>query len=209
MRINEITEDRDSRDLNYLVEHCGPYLAEIGSLGQSFLPMRRLYRGLSRAMADDATFAVIDVHQHRQPRDTLLEVHNMIDDWFRATMPTHIRYRSASVFCTGSLRVAQTYCAGGGLNAVAAVLPIGDYHYCWSTMYADLYRKVLGVTKTKSAIEEVLNNGGYKEDSGLRDAMNRGHEIMIHCQKAVLIRYDRLQELYQELMRRAEARKPR
>lgn len=79
------------------------------------------------------------------------------------------------------------------------MLPIGEYHYCWSPVINDLYRKTLICFDDKDAVDKVLADGKYSEDRNLAAAVASGHEVMIHCQKAILIREDIATAMYHSI----------
>lgn len=196
MRINEITDNPMQEWLNIIEQNCGPYLKEIGGIYKALHPRHRLYRGLSEIIPDDNKMFIVNVRQDRIPMDTPSDTHNVIDDWFESNMPSGIRYRSSSIFCVCSKAVAQTYAVGGNANAVATILPVGDYHYCWSPIYNDLFRKIGRNKLSRERIEQIIVDGNYKEDTNLVAAIDSTHEIMLHCKQALVIRSDLTTELY-------------
>ena len=193
MRIDEITESPDKLDVEFITSHCGPYLAAIGGLSEALM-RRALYRGLSYKIPDDQLISIVDVRQDRKPRDTPGDIHTQIDDWFAANLPSGIRYRSSSVFCSGREVIAHTYAVVG--SKVAVVLPVGEFHYCWSPVVRDLYRRSTALGREVATVDEMMQLGKYVEDQNLPRAVDSGHEVMLHCQKVLLIRIDRANELY-------------
>lgn len=189
---------------------CAPYLQEIGGVEQAIFK-RPLWRGVtpidrSNLGIDESNpYTAIVVNKNRRSKDTPVELQLLIDNWFENK--TGIRFRSASLFCTGSKIRATTY------GPEVVIIPIKQYHYCWSLMYDDMYnefstflehdedisgefhdmprsykeRFVAMFKKYPDKLEEFLAKGQYQFDSGLTDAIRSGNEIMVSADEAVVL----------------------
>lgn len=201
MKIKDIINEDVEADkaLAVINKYCQPYLSEVGGIDNALFKTP-LYRGLTSFLHSDV--AVADVKQDRRPLDTPLVVHDMINSWFYKK--TGIYFRSTAAFCTGSWSVAHGFTKNDG--PVAIVLPIGNYHYCWSKTYRDAYedlgRFIVKYNKTAGSDKErttawlqkhptkldlFLNKGKYTLDLGLKSAIASGNEIMFSCKKLLLI----------------------
>ena len=210
MRINEIiiTEDSFNDDLSYeqvksLVEKsCMPYLKKVGGFKNAVFK-KPLFRGVRFFIKDP--IKTVDVDQNRQPIDTPEVMHDIINDWFFKR--TGIPFRSASIFCTGDWSDARRYARDEG--HVVTVIPVGEFNYCWSTVYNDMYEdlgdyvhkldKIAGRNKdltTKflldkpSNITNFLMKGKYTLNTGLLQAIASKKEVMINCQQVIVISQD-------------------
>jgi len=184
MRINEITKGTVPQMLEMLERNCGPYLQEIGGLENALLRYP-LYRGTSPVTG---IYKRVTVRNDRIPMSTPIKIHNNIDNWFEANSKNHIRYRSASLFCSGSRRLASSYAEDS--RGVVIVLPVGEYHYAWARQCADLFEAILALSYEGGSPPDMstfLPACEYLEDTDLTEAINSGHEIMLHCKEAILI----------------------
>lgn len=137
----EIT-DRLSHDyqkaVQILTRDCSPYLNRIGGL-KNALFQTPLYRGFrtndltANHITKNTTIQSIPTRLDRRPKDTPEITHNLIDNWFEKA--TGFRFRSSSVF-TSSLKF-QAFEYGNPY----IVIPAGEFHYCWSELYSDMYEE--------------------------------------------------------------------
>jgi len=139
------------------------------------------------------------VRQDRQPRDTPIENHQCADEWFRNEFGT--RYRSQSVFVTGSLAVAGAYAKYGKVTgstplAVVRVLPLGPYSFCWSPKVRDL-STLIGLKGMGAEVSSILKDSGYLE-SQLGLAYEMGNEVMLACDRYVAIPWRHLEDQNQD-----------
>lgn len=91
---------------------------------------RFLYRG-SKTESKEKTLRKIKTRKDRTPRDIKVNTHTLIDNYFEKKFG--IRYRSKSVFVSGSKGSAEYY------GSVYAVFPIGEFTFIWSPKVVDLY----------------------------------------------------------------------
>ena len=209
MKIAEIiTEDSFDNDLTYeqvkamIQKSCGPYLKKIGGFENAVFK-KPLFRGVNFFMHDPVKF--VNVDQNRKPVDMPEPIHNLINDWF--VKRTGIPFRSASVFCTGDWLEARGYVRDEG--SVVTVLPVGNFNYCWSPVYDDMYEDLGNyvydlnnnagsirelttqfLLKNPSNITNFLMKGKYKVNTGLANAIASKKEVMINCEQVAVISQD-------------------
>ena len=207
MKINEvICEDTDKRAMlveyagiqSFAEEYCKPYLNEIGGFKNAIF-VHPLYRGIAGLNFKKNEYStVIKVDQNRTPTDTPPAMQNEIDNWFEDK--AGVRFRQTSLHCTGNIDTADSYSVDKG---PLIVLPMGNFNYCWSTIYRDMFSSlanesitagvVQGGTKqrlmlwTKDDIIKFMENGNYQANTGLVPAINSKKEIMISCKKALVV----------------------
>jgi hypothetical protein len=160
-------------------KNCAPYVAAVGMRGA--LTTMPLYRGTFDSLKEPVT--IVPVRKDRLPMTTHRAIHELIDQWFAEQCG--IKFRSQSLFASGDRSMAQNY------GATAIVVPCGDFDFAWSPEYADLYTSIDFDERDPSLPEKVsdlMNNGNYRINQGLREAIKSGHEIMFACSSAVLIR---------------------
>jgi len=198
MRLFEITSSNTKVVSTKLKKYCQPYLNEVGGIKEALL-IRPLFRGM-RGLVFDPPIARISVNQNRQPVDMEPGIQKIIDDWFSER--TKVRFRQQSLFCSGDITTAKIYQEEeiGPL----IVVPIGPYHYTWSPTYRDLYDEInwssitVYVPSTKDEptveekIDELLTKGNYQFDTGIREAIDSNHEIMLACKQAYVIKYRKI-----------------
>jgi hypothetical protein len=139
------------------------------------------FRGFS--FGDSASIPFVGkVRKDRAPRNMPLDIHRRADKWFEAKFG--IKYRSQSLFLSGSFSVSRGYASSD--NDVFRILPLDSYKFCWSPKYFDL----LGYlpSGTGLSVEEYLEKGDYQE-TGLDDAKKSGHEVMLYCDEYIAVPY--------------------
>jgi len=185
MKINEITTNTTQKDLDWIERHCGPYLQEIGGIDNALIhyPM---YRGSDDVFHPHSSILRVTVRQNRRPRSTGVDDHEQADGWFIETFG--IPYRSASLFCTGNVDTAAAYARYYSVGNTAIVLPIGEYHYCWSPHVQDLFMGFRGQFDEFPSIVDFLDHTDYYEDTRLINAIASHNEIMLHCKDAALVK---------------------
>lgn len=184
MRIFEIAEDTQWIEQAATVIHrdCQPYLQQIRNNVSS-----GLYRGVLSHIVYNQNFLKSRVEIDRQPMSTPFRLHAMVDDWFLEHYGN--RYRSNSVFATGSDEQARPY------GDVFALFPIGDFKFCWSANIHDLYdewgtiereSKTMDEDKLREIINKTLTRGEYRTEN-LPAAIKSGHEVMLKCEYYYLL----------------------
>lgn len=229
MKIKEIlSEDRndfyskakEQEFIEFITKNCQPWLSKIGGL--EGLKYHRVYRGVRTP--SDMTYDVMPVNQNRPPIDTPADTQNQIDHWFQ--IQSGIRYRQSSIFVTSNYDNATKYTKQGA-GTVLTVIPVGDFHFCWSSVYRDMTQSFedffkLGryatpltkdshtfsnggfmFPKNKLADPDVIINfmkdGHYEFDHHLLAAMQSGHEIMLNCKEVIVARPDWLNRFIEML----------
>lgn len=165
--------------INLIKRDCGALIARLsGRLGTN-----KMFRGLKRPLPS-GKLSKLKVDKNRSPKDMPLRLHEMIDTWFQRE--SGIRYRSEAVFASSSVTIASTY------GTVNSFFPIGNFSFCWSPVYDDLFTKLdMHIhdhpgrydysTFPEELINEFMNAGKYKFDSGLAAGIQMQHEIMFYC----------------------------
>lgn len=198
MRFTEIVnEDASIVEQIYSIirNDCSEFLNETG-----FKP---LWRGFTVDLAKQgspllskSTVAI------RNPRDTDLLVHEIVDEWFNNNFGH--RYRSnKAVFTTHAFEGANQF------GQPALVFPKGHFEYCWSPNVEDLTSELhyalkaanLGSRPThvyrystppieeyESVIGSLLSKSGYITNN-LQKVYTSGKmpEVMIHCDKYYIV----------------------
>ena len=186
---------------NMLVRECGPYLTEVGGVKNALFntPLYRGVKGLDLSLKEP--YETVTVNLNRSPKDIPLVLHKEIDAWFQKE--TGYKFRSTSLFTTGKMQTASEY------GAVFVVIPKGDYHYCWSARYLDLWAEIeyyshnndeninhaVNITNqiigyfdnNPNEMNNVLKIGDYQFDNKIAAGITSGHEIMFVCKEAILI----------------------
>jgi hypothetical protein len=137
------------------------------------------YRGVTGPMPVDKP-TVRQVRTGRRPLHLPLSVHNDADAWFYEKFG--VRYRSESIFVTGSKFVASSYAESP--SHIVRIVPLGNYKFCWSAQRSDLY--FYCSTGMKLSIEAYLEQSFYIEEE-LRKAHASGNEVMLFCETYVSI----------------------
>ena len=138
------------------------------------------------------------VRQDRKPRDTPLEIHDFIDNWFYKKFG--IKARSNTIFCSTIELTTAEY----GESYI--VFPIGNYTTISSDAITDLYIEIMdniikknypklalnfkktikffdGKDSLYQEIEKLLSGSNYKKNS----IKNNTLEVMLHCKDYYLL----------------------
>lgn len=167
-------------------EKCKPFLSQINSHNDL------LYRGMNKSING---YTIIQTPKNRQPVDTPLEIHKALDEWFLKKFGH--RYRSNAAFVTPRFTEAKSY------GNPYAFFPIGDFDFVWSNKFGDLYAEIQHIVKqklgasvqnavkedpeeTKEIVLQLVKNGDYT-DKNLVDAIRAKNEIMVDCDKYILV----------------------
>lgn len=167
--------------INFVKTNCQPFLREVNKL-------HPLYRGIPLSEEEKTNpYFVLSPKSDRIPKDTPRDIHRVVDQWFLEHFGH--RYRSHAVFGVSSLPNASEY------GTPYYLLPIGEFSYCWSQEYADMFASLedkmhefidVEDEYTKQNLIQFLEAGKYI-DTNLKDACRVGHEVMIKCDKYILI----------------------
>lgn len=114
-----------------------------------------------------------DCPRDRQPRNTRPAYHRAADDWFLRRFG--IRYRSGSLFCTGSLETAAQY----GEGKARFIYPVGEFRICWSPRVHDLFMWTFN-RSVPEFVSFLENEADYREGD-LCEAIASDCEIMVSC----------------------------
>lgn len=130
----------------------------------------------------------------RQPLDTPVELHNVLDDWFLKKFGW--RARSQALFCW-PLKFISSNVQGNWL-----VFPAGNYKFIWSDKIDDLWADINNVYNTDVEIFikdfESVYGDSYHNDK-IKQSMRWGGEIMINCKYSYLTRAELMEPLNEAL----------
>lgn len=202
-KTNVVPKDVKQKLANIISKNCKPFLKQIN---EGTPP---LYRGQSAGLnqVEDRLFRSSTI-ENRKPKDTLINDHNIIDQWLFDHFG--IKFRSNHImFATGQKRVVNHY------GKPYKVIPIGNFQFCWSLSIADSLDLVpkayeihyemeekYGIEDAteiseeqykqyraeinKEMIEKRLARGNYST-SNLDAAIKSENEVMIHCKEYFLL----------------------
>lgn len=140
-----------------------------------------------RGMNTTALVSVFDRRRDREPRDSSVELHRMIDKFLFEKFKWHCR--NDGVFATGHDEMTVQY------GTPHVMIPIGDFSYVWSRKTKDVFEYFFNLSPEKeSAGEEELVAAFLPEmskldytDEDLVGAIEYGHEIMFDCHKYFMV----------------------
>jgi hypothetical protein len=127
----------------------------------------------------------------RAPRTMPQKLHNEIDEWFYKRF--QIRYRSASIFCTGNVDQAKKYLDKS--TTLLELCPIDEYSLAYCPIVVDLFDFICDeyfVHNIVVDVEKLMNELPYvqSKNSGLKEAAQSKCEVMIVAKK---FKYRRIQ----------------
>lgn len=172
-----------------------PSVSTIKERCQPFLRMTDapLYRGYRFPIGHMMKIEVQAVNKNRQPRDSKLFSHKLVDDWFYENH--NIRPRSQAIFCTGAYRTASMY------GEVCYLFPVGQFKFVWGvdaetrapikdtlllTRWIENAMHTRTADRTKETVETVMSYVDWNFDH-LEDAQESGAEISILCDEVILV----------------------
>jgi len=160
------------------------------------------YRGIRGATED---FVDGKVNQNRRPIDIEPAIHDEINDIFQSL--GFVAQRGNSLFVSGSIKQAKFY--GRDTGGVFVVLPKGNFEFTWSPYIDDLNGQADEIEMMDSNELERFINNNYQDGGNLREAIETGNEIMLHCKEFYAIDSDLYKEhIESELSSLAEESKP-
>jgi len=131
-------------------------------------------------------FSKKQVRKNREPLNTPLSIHNLMDDWFYKKFG--IRSRSNAVFCSFDEKTADSY------GYTFLIFPIGKYKAVSSKIIEDLYNfifedrtdreKEYSKEKLHQEIIKTLEKGDYTDK-----LVCHGNEIMITCKEYYMVNF--------------------
>lgn len=177
-------DDKDSdedvanreRAIDLIKKHCQPFLQQI----DYDVPKYKMFRGYkgSNAAAVSDTINLTN----RKPRDTSIEVHNMMNEYFESKFGEPFRN---AMFVTGFEAHAEKY------GTVFLVFPAGNFTFAWSPRVKDLYvaaggsggvDPLSGFAGAGTLAPEEFNKWMDKKiysNTDLKSAIKQRNEIMI------------------------------
>lgn len=139
-----LTEQADRQqevvELMYAIRQAKPFFDQTADD-----PAAWLYRGINRSETPTTLSGVISPRADRQPLDTPLQIHTMLDN--RLYQDFGIKYRSNSMFVTGDRAFAGDY------GALCIVLPLGPFKYAYGKNVRDAYGEFRAQKLRASIIE--------------------------------------------------------
>lgn len=112
-----LAEDGNDFDVDKFYADCGPFIKEIRGIKQKYLPKHG-------SIISPLGWEVRRIIAREKPRDTPIELHDIMNDYFEERFGW--RARSESIFTTGDLATAARY------GTVALCFPIGEnYQTLW------------------------------------------------------------------------------
>ncbi|WP_191237583.1 hypothetical protein [Cobetia marina] len=143
----------------------------------------RLYRGFSYAESlSDGILINSYRDAPRQPVDTPIFIHKIVDEWFFNNF--RVKARSECIFCTPDVSEATKYSAGYSSGVLAEVFFGGESKFLYSASVVDLNMYVYDIGPDKEDIFDWLDAQEYKmvysPDDIPDDVVS---EIMVDCKK--------------------------
>lgn len=176
-----------------IIADCRPYFDLINNDVDNL----KLYRGLQMASvtkrAEEVAKSVYiaDVRKDREPLNTPVRLHKLIDSWMEENLGS--KFRSQSIFCCGNYYTAMSF------GTPHVIIPIGEFKYAWSPYLEDLYSDVEEIAHAANKANcdwdhaehqalHTLNNADYRTNN-LKLAISEydKNEIMIECDRYYII----------------------
>lgn len=164
--------------VEYLHEHCQPYLQAVGND-----LTKLMYRGISRnrlsrlneipGMLNCAY--IPGSNDERIPRNSKQSVHDKANELFTQYYGAPFRN---GVFVTGKKISAGKY------GTPVAVFPIGEFKYCWSKSILDMYIATPPGDKPKDELYEKIKHSYQTTD--LPAGIRSNNEIMLYCDSCLV-----------------------
>lgn len=172
-----IEQDQEDKELDQwmyaVAKDCKPAITAAGG---------PLEYGLYRGMPVDQPALHKQVRTSRKPKDTEEKMHKVMDHWFYENYG--IRYRTNAIAGTGDPSSAEYY------GTPYLTFPVGQFSFIWSPDLIDIGADVDGRMPADSfeysmgeyveQIEAVLNKARFFHNEKFHQALESGHEIMIH-----------------------------
>ena len=172
-------EDIAKKRISLIEKNCQPFLKQMKSI--NFEDDNLLFSG----RWDRTEFTKKKVRKNRRPKDTSIDIHDWVDNWFYKKFG--IKARSNTIFCTSHKGYALSY------GNLFVIFPIGKFEVIWSSRLKDLFNKAdmnRGLEKwSKNFLE--FNAKTYKKGD-LQGAIKSENEIMLHCKEYYLLKFDPL-----------------
>jgi hypothetical protein len=193
-------EQKLSSIIDIVRRDCQPYLQALD---------KPLFRGILTNKSKSLTkiedgFYKGDVRKDRKPKDSSLEFHNLLDQYFEEK--SGIKFRSNSLFCSFKRSVT------GGYGDAFLIFPIGDFSYAWSPIFEDPYDEIYNSyiehwnlpdkpyeyaqrvakdmkidaagNESLPVFKKVLGKFGdqlFNINKNINQAIGKDNEIMLHC----------------------------
>jgi hypothetical protein len=193
----KIVDNLTFKDLAELFnKNCKPYFKDFYPIwkGEFFLSGKKLYKEFERKK----------VRTDRKPKDTPLDIHKLIDNWFYKKF--NIKARSNCIFASFDEVISEFY------GRLYYLIPIGKYTTIASSLYTDLYSDLVEdlvedpdkifMKNAKNTLEKYieynLEKGEYKKN---KKVPNKRSEYMIICKEYYIIEKESLSDnLWEEIL---------
>lgn len=174
---------KDAADL--IKKNCSYFLEE-SKFDSRLILTTGLWRGFdSPKYIFNSCFGESKVNKNRKPLTMPIELHYVLDDYFKRESGTN--FRSQSIFCTGSYTEAKAY------GEPHLVFPKGKFKIAWSSSVRDAYVSFAApkAELTPHTLDTMLkvNSDLYQFDD-LYSAIKSKNEIMVACDSYYYIKYD-------------------
>jgi len=159
-------------------KNCKPYFDDFYSIwkGEFFISGRK----------SNEVFTKKKVRKDRKPKDTPMEIHEWIDEWFYKKFG--IKARSNSIFCSFNEKISKDY------GNPYYIIPIGKYSTIASPTIEDLFDVMendWGDVNSLDYIKDELEKGNYQKNKNVNNDIT---EYMLHCNEYYMFSVDEMTE---------------
>lgn len=173
---------------------CAPFLDAVRAYGREAYEFP-MFRGDKRV---NDTVTYYPPRSNRPPKDMDPHVSREVDDIFK--MHFGYKFRSEGYFATGYMYEAMGY------GTPCYCFPAGDFKFCWSNVYEDMYMSYdtfryqdrreyednggdLDYYDEADAVRKFIDDGRYRTDD-IQAAIQSKHEIMFISNGFYLLQMD-------------------
>lgn len=139
---------------------------------QTNVDPRSLNGFLLRGVENKPAIFKSESHQNRTPKDSIVELQNLVDDWLHYNGFKALR--SNSIFCVGTWSHARTY------GPTYIIFPVNGFDYTWFKGTYDLFVHFSAVLSKEIDKIAQKNNMNFKEIAQLTAQYPKEKEIEIY-----------------------------
>jgi hypothetical protein len=172
---DDINKKEANKILQLIKKDCQPYINILKKLSFKYylLSGRQLGYG-------SLNFDKKKIRTDRKPKDTPIEIHEWIDDWFYKKFG--IKARSSTLFCTSDKSFAISY------GKIYYIFPIGDFEFIWNTKKQDLYNRAYMDRGIDKYIDYFMTDyAPYYVKGHKKEALKLRNEIMLYCKEYYIL----------------------
>lgn len=178
-----------------LLNDCMPFINEYRATNSENM----FLRGANKT---PTTIDKLTIRKNRLPKDTIPDVHDLMNKIFKKEFG--IKLRSESLFVTSDAKDADRF------GNVSIVVPIGKYDIYWSPKVDDLTNKIPKYTTTNVLSSKYFKQSNKQQQATLKQveklfiknvipsyrkgdlphALSTGNEIMLVCKQVYVINMD-------------------